>query len=122
MATNSRPKFASFNDFIADGSKAKAPKDEKALRKVKVRATRTGYYDLQLRKEGEVFTVTVNTASKDRDGMLPSWVEPVGKVAVPIAPIPETQETAHLRGDAPAGDAGDEGDADGSGADDSDVI
>lgn len=97
MAPDPRKKFNSSVDYLNDGVKQKA-KDETSIVKVKVRATRTGYYDLKLRHEGDAFTVRVNTASKGRDGMLPSWVEAVEETDIPTAPIPETQETAHLRG------------------------
>lgn len=46
--------------------------------KIKVRATRLGYYDHVRRREGDVFTYTVTEREAAvKKGALPDWVEPV---------------------------------------------
>lgn len=54
-------------------AQASASSQLRVGQKVKVRATRMGYYDHVRRREGDVFAYTLGPKEK----ALPSWVEPV---------------------------------------------
>lgn len=48
-----------------------------APRVIRVRAKRLGYYQHERRREGDVFDFSMEHAN--RDGSLPSWIEPVDR-------------------------------------------